>query len=158
MHTRLSLILRGHPGLKLGCELLLDDQVLSIASNCQGAHQAGVAVVCGKEYTTRTWPVHALIKRNDVAYLTSIEPNRFTVHRSLSATTELVITSDGSLPACPGLRLTTSRAGMSRPIRTAAVARSSTTILGPSKKLVVPSVNTVNVAFSLEPRLVPRFS
>jgi hypothetical protein len=154
--AKLSLILRGHPGLKLGSELLLEDQVLDIASNCHGGHQAGVAILSGKEYATTTWAIHASIKRNDVVYVTSIDSNRFTVHRSLSATTELALTSEASLPACPGLRLTISRTGMSKPIRPTAIARSSTGILSRTKNLIVPSVNTINVSFAPDFPFVPR--
>jgi hypothetical protein len=146
-HCELGFLIRGHEVVPNGCELSLADQIMTVFSNSQGNAQAGVAVVKGTVVEPVRWPAYAPLKRTDVAFLTSTDSQHFVVQHKLSAAVGQLSAALESLPVCPGLRLTTSQTGMSRPTHTAGNARPKPVVLPPARKIFSPTVKRITFEF-----------
>jgi protein phosphatase len=145
--NELGKMIRTHTPVDGGCELGLDDQLISVFSTISGNSRAGAAVLSGKEWRPVSWPGYERLRITDVALLTSIQEDRFVIPHSLSASAGLAGVAQHSVPACQGLRLTVSKTGMPRTIQ----PRSRTIMESKSKPVLSPLVKKVNVSFSMSP-------
>jgi hypothetical protein len=119
----------------------LGDKVLIVVST-GGAAKSAVILVHGTVDQPLAWPTYAPIKRTDATFLTSLDSKRFVVTESASVSSapDLARMSLRALPVCPGLRLTTSKAGMVRPRQMSLNGRRQPVIATPVRKLFSPVV------------------
>jgi hypothetical protein len=81
--------------------------------------------------------------------VTSLEPERFVVSETVSVSSALGLThmSTKALPACPGLRLTTSKAGMAKPPQSSTNGRPRPVLSAPARRVFSPAVKRVLFTF-----------
>jgi protein phosphatase len=144
----LELLIRSRSIVNTGCEFSLNGKVLTVFSNSQKNSQTGITIVRGNGVEEIRWKAYVQLKRTDVTFLTSCDPTHFVVQHNLSTIAGQCLTPRDSVPMCEGLRLTTSKIGMARPIYTAVPIKLNPVMGVPGRKIVMPVVKRITFSFS----------